>query len=82
MLLVGPLLTIIDWRNLRIVNALVTAACGVLLAICAPRLTDAVPLKPTDRFFSDLARIVHNPSCLMLAFTFFIFSCLMFSLTF
>jgi MFS family permease len=62
MLLVGPLLPIIGWRNLWIVNALVTGACGVLLAICAPRLRDAVPLNPTDRFFSDVARIARNPA--------------------
>lgn len=35
MLLVGPLLPIIGWRNLWIINALVAGACGVLLAIYA-----------------------------------------------
>jgi MFS transporter, DHA1 family, inner membrane transport protein len=82
MLLVGPLVPIIGWRNLWFTNALVAGACGVLLATCAPRLTGAVLAEPTDRVFSDVARIVRNPRCLMLAPAFFAYSCLMFSLAF
>jgi MFS transporter, DHA1 family, inner membrane transport protein len=61
---------------------LVAGACGVLLAISAPRLTGAALVEPTERFFSDVVRIVRNPRCLMLAVAFFAYSCLMFSLAF
>jgi DHA1 family inner membrane transport protein len=82
MLLIGPLLPIIGWRNLWIANALVVGACGVLLAIYAPPPTGATLLEPTDRLLSDVARIVRSPSCLMLAVAFFAYSYLMFSLAF
>jgi MFS transporter, DHA1 family, inner membrane transport protein len=82
MLLVAPLVPIIGWRNLWVTNALVAGGCGVLLAICAPRLTGTALVEPTDRFFSDVARIVRDHRCLMLAVAFFAYSCLMFSLTF
>ena len=82
MLLVGPLVPIIGWRNLWVTNALAAGACGVLLAICAPRQTGATLVEPMDRFFSDVARIVRDPRCLMLAVAFFAYSCLMFSLAF
>jgi MFS transporter, DHA1 family, inner membrane transport protein len=61
MLLVGPLVPIIGWRNLWVTNALVAGACGVLLAIRAPSLTGAVLAEPTESFFSDVAHRPQSP---------------------
>jgi len=78
MLLVAPLLPAIGWRNFWLANALATGSCAILLAIHAPATTRA----GTDRFFADALTIVRRPSCLILAFAFFAYSCQIFSLTF
>src|SRR5882724_8272545 len=81
MLLVAPLLPTIGLRSFWLVNALATDACTILLAIHAPA-TPAAMRAGTDRFFADALTIVRRPSCLMLAFAFFAYSCQIFSLTF
>ena len=81
MLLVAPLLPAIGWRNFWLANALATGACAILLAIYAPA-TPAAARAGTDRFFADALTIVRRPSCLVLAFAFFAYSCQIFSLTF
>jgi predicted MFS family arabinose efflux permease len=81
MLLAGPLLTTIGWRNLWLANALVASAFGILLAT----LTPAVPKtagEPARRFFAEVATVVRQPRCLTLAITFFAYSCQIFSLAF
>jgi predicted MFS family arabinose efflux permease len=78
MLLVAPLLPTIGWRSFWLANALATGSCAILLAIHAPATARA----GTDRFFADALTIVRQPSCLVLAFAFFAYSCQIFSLTF
>src|SRR6516165_8419527 len=82
MLLLGPLLPIIGWRNLWLATALLTGGCCLALAIFAPRLPKAISPEPTEHFYSDIARILRDPTCLMLAFAFFAYTSLMFSLAF
>jgi len=78
MLLVAPLLPTIGWRSFWLANALATGSCAILLAIHAP----ATPRAGAARFFPDALTIVRRPSCLVLAFAFFAYSCQIFSLTF
>ena len=83
MLLVAPLLPTIGWRGFWLANALVTGSCAILLAIHAP--TPAAPATAragAARFFADALTIVRQPSCLVLAFAFFGYSCQIFSLAF
>ena len=81
MLLVAPLLPAIGWRNFWLANALATGSFAILLAIHAPA-TPTAARAGTDRFFADALTIVRRPSCLILAFAFFAYSCQIFSLTF
>jgi len=81
MLLVAPLLSTIGWRNFWLANALATGSCAILLAIHAPA-TPATAHAGAARFFADALTIVRQPSCLVLAFAFFAYSCQIFSLTF
>ena len=81
MLFVAPLLATIGWRNFWLANAVVTGSCAILLAIHAPA-TAATARAGTAGFFADASTIVGRPSCLVLAFAFFAYSCQIFSLTF
>ena len=81
MLFAAPLLAFIGWRNFWLANALVASACAALLAIYAPAVS-ATAREPAGRFFSEAMTVVRHPSCLVLAFAFFAYSCQIFSLTF
>lgn len=81
MLLVAPLLPMIGWRSFWLANALATGLCAILLAIHAPA-TPATARTEAARFFADALAIVRQPSCLLLAFAFFAYSCQIFSLVF
>jgi MFS family permease len=81
MLLVAPVLPTIGWRSFWLANALTTASCAILLAVHAPA-TPATARAGTARFFADAVTIVRQPSCLLLAFAFFAYSCQIFSLAF
>jgi len=81
MLLVAPLLPTIGWRSFWLANALATGSCAILLAIHAPA-TPVTARAGAARFFADALAIVRRPSCLLLAFAFFAYSCQIFSLTF
>jgi MFS family permease len=83
MLLVAPLLPTIGWRSFWLANALATGSCAVLLAIHAPATPHAGAARFfADAFFADALAIVRQPSCLLLAFAFFAYSCQIFSLVF
>jgi len=81
MLFAAPLLPFIGWRNFWLVNALLASLCAALLAIYAPAVS-ATAREPAGRFFSEAMTVVRHPSCLVLAFAFFTYSCQIFSLTF
>jgi len=81
MLLAGPLLPTIGWRNFWLANALLAGACAILLAIYAPRMPSA-PRDGTRRLFAEVAVVVRHRPCLVLAFAFFAYSCQIFSLSF
>ena len=81
MLFVGPLLPTIGWRKFWFANALVAGACAILLAIYAPTMSTP-PRETASRFFAEAREVVRRPSCLVLAFAFFAYSCQIFSLTF
>jgi MFS family permease len=81
MLLVAPLLPMIGWRNFWLANALATGSCAILPAIHAPATPTAARIGAA-RFFVDAWTIIRRPSCLLLAFAFFAYSCQIFSLTF
>jgi MFS transporter, DHA1 family, inner membrane transport protein len=80
MLFAAPLLSLIGWRNFWLANASVASMCAALLAMYAP--TVSATARPEGRFFSEVMRVVRHPSCLVLAFAFFAYSCQIFSLTF
>jgi len=82
MMLFGPLLPMIGWRNLWVATAVLTGGCCLVLAISAPRLPKAPPAESTATFSNDIIRIFCDPTCLMLAFAFFAYASLMFSLAF
>jgi MFS family permease len=81
MLLVAPLLPAIGWRSFWLANALATSSCTILLAIHAPATPSTAPTGAA-RFVADALTIVRRPSCLVLGFAFFAYSCQIFSLTF
>jgi predicted MFS family arabinose efflux permease len=81
MLLAGPLLPTIGWRNFWFANALVAGSCAILLAIHAPAISTA-PRESPSRFFAEVAAVLRRPRCLVLAFAFFAYSCQIFSLSF
>jgi predicted MFS family arabinose efflux permease len=81
MLCVAPLLPAIGWRALWLGNALVAAACGILLAFHAPAEPETAS-EPAGRFFTEVTNVVRHPGCLMLAAAFFAYSCQIFSLAF
>src|SRR5437660_496264 len=81
MLLVAPLLPAIGWRSFWLMNALATGSCPVLLAFHAPSIP-APARTEAARFLADVSAIVRRPSCLLLAFAFFAYSCQYFSLVF
>jgi predicted MFS family arabinose efflux permease len=81
MLLAGPLLPTIGWRQFWFANAVAASLCAVLLAIHAPAMSKA-PREPTSRFLAEVAAVVGRPRCLVLAFAFFAYSCQIFSLAF
>jgi MFS transporter, DHA1 family, inner membrane transport protein len=83
MLLVAPLLPTIGWRGFWLASSLVTGSCAILLAIHAPSLASPATARAgAARFFADALTIVRQPSCLVLAFAFFGYSCQIFSLAF
>jgi MFS family permease len=57
------------------------SACAALLALYAPAMS-ATARDPEGRFLSEVMTVVRHPSCLVLAFAFFVYSCQIFSLTF
>jgi DHA1 family inner membrane transport protein len=81
MLFAAPLLSVIGWRNFWLANALVASMCAALLAIYAPAVSGTARAS-AGRFFSEAMTVVRHPSCLVLAFAFFAYSCQIFSLTF
>jgi MFS transporter, DHA1 family, inner membrane transport protein len=81
MLFATPLLSLIGWRNFWLANASVASTCAALLAMYAPA-TSATAREPGGRFLSEVMTVVRHPSCLILAFAFFAYSCQIFSLTF
>jgi predicted MFS family arabinose efflux permease len=81
MLFAAPLLSLIGWRNFWRANALTAGICAVLLAIYAPAVS-AKAREPAGRFFSEVMTVLRHPSCVVLAFAFFAYSCQIFSLTF
>jgi predicted MFS family arabinose efflux permease len=81
MLLAGPVLSSVGWRNFWLANAAVACACALLLVLYAPAVPET-PRKPTDRFFAQVATVICHPACLMVGVTFFAFACQIFSLAF
>ena len=81
MLLAGPLLPTIGWRQFWFANAVAASLCALVLAIHAPAMSKA-PREPTSRFLAEVAAVVSRPRCLVLAFAFFAYSCQIFSLAF
>ncbi|MEN3378257.1 MAG: hypothetical protein V7604_3612, partial [Hyphomicrobiales bacterium] len=80
-LFAAPLLPSIGWRDFWLANALVASMCAILLAMYAPAMP-ARARDPEGRFLSEIMTVVRHPSCLVLAFAFFAYSCQIFSLTF
>lgn len=82
MLLVAPLLPTIGWRSFWLANSLVTGSCAILLAIHAPSPAIPATARAGAVRFADALTIVRQPTCLILAFAFFGYSCQIFSLAF
>jgi MFS transporter, DHA1 family, inner membrane transport protein len=81
MLLIGPLLPVIGWRNLWFASALIAASSAVLLTHFAPHVPSDAE-RPTSQFFSEVASVLRQKQCLTVAFAFFAYSCQIFSMAF
>jgi DHA1 family inner membrane transport protein len=81
LMLVLGLLATIGWRNLWLANACIAGIFAALLAISAPAAPSGAQ-RGYGRSFSDVATIIREPRCLVLAFAFFAYSCQIFSMTF
>jgi DHA1 family inner membrane transport protein len=81
MLVLGPLLAAIGWRNLWLANACIAGIFAALLAISAPGARSGAQ-RGYGQSFGDVATIIREPRCLLLAFAFFAYSCQIFSMTF
>ena len=81
MLLVGPLLPLIGWRQLWVASAIVSGGCAVLLAVRAPAVSRN-PAAVGTNFLTDAASVVRDRHCVTLAFAFFAYSCQIFSMAF
>lgn len=81
MLLAAPLLSLVGCRNFWLANAAVASMYALVPALHAPAMREATR-RPTDRFFAQVTTVVWRPGCLVLALTFFAFSCQIFSLAF
>jgi MFS transporter, DHA1 family, inner membrane transport protein len=81
MLLIGPLLPLIGWRQLWIASASIAVACAGLLAARAPT-GGGHAVAGEIRFFSEAASVLRDRRCVILAFAFFAYSCQIFSMAF
>jgi len=81
MLLIGPLVPIIGWRNLWLASAVLASGYGLLLMIYAPR-SEEREREREYQFFAEAYRVVRDPRCFLLAFAFFAYSWQMFSMAF
>ena len=79
MLCAGPLLALIGWRNLFLVNAGLATLCALVLTRHAPRL--ATP-HAVGNLFTEMKRVLCSGRCLIIACAFFAYSCQIFSLAF
>ena len=81
MLLLGPLLASIGWRAIWQFNALLAAACSLLLALYAPELPRRTDVA-AGHLLTQVARVVRHRQSVTLAIAFFAYSCQIFSMAF
>jgi len=81
MMVIAPLLAVIGWRNFWLASGCSAAICALLLSLAAPATPAPTQVRRVG-WIEDLGAVICNPNCLVLAFAFFAFSCLMFSMTF
>jgi len=81
MLFVGPIVDVIGWRELWLVNGLAAATMALFAPAIAPRVP-ALESVPSRKFMTDIAAVLQEPRCMMIAATFFLCSCQIFSLIF
>jgi predicted MFS family arabinose efflux permease len=81
MLLAGPILVVIGWRNLWLASAMIAGAFSGLLALYAP-VPPRVDGHVDANFLARFASVVCRRHCLIIAFAFFAYSCQIFSLVF
>jgi DHA1 family inner membrane transport protein len=81
-LALGSLLPILGWRTLWLADAAVTSICACLLIIKAPRVEIPQNQSTVRQLSADILEVVRDGKCLVLAGTFFAYSCQIFSLAF
>jgi len=82
MLAAGPLLALIGWRNFWLGNAMLAAACALLLAAYAPTLAPPTARATRHLLLTQIVDVARCRRCWMVASAFFAYSCQIFSLSF
>jgi hypothetical protein len=72
-LVLGPLLPLIGWRNLWLASAVLASGYGVLLTLYAPTIP-ASEQSQAGQFFFEAKKVVRDRYCLALAITFFAYA--------
>ena len=80
-LALGPLIPIIGWRELWLIDALVALIYAIAMIAKAPNAAPTTPVH-VIRFFSGVRLVAQDTRCLALAGAFFAYSCQIFSLAF
>ena len=78
----GPLLALIGWRNFWLGNAMLAAACALLLAAYAPTLAPPTARATRHLLLTQIVDVARCRRCWMVASAFFAYSCQIFSLSF
>jgi MFS transporter, DHA1 family, inner membrane transport protein len=81
MLLLAPLLESVGWRAIWQFNALLAAACTLLLALYAPELPRKTGVA-AGHLLTQVARVLRHRQSITLAVAFFAYSCQIFSMAF
>ena len=81
MLFVGPIVDAIGWRELWLLNGLAATMMALLAPAIAPRVP-ALESVPSRKFMTDIAAVLREPRCILIAATFFLCSCQIFSMIF
>lgn len=80
-MMTAPLVSLLGWRPLWFMSACIAALFCVVLHVAVPD-APAFPQRRHAGWTEEIATVIKNPTCIVLALAFFAFSCQIFSMTF